>query len=132
VFWLFSFYKRPRRIFYCHFPDALLTKRDSLAKKAYRLLVDGLERWSMGFADRIYVNSKFTKAICENTFPSLAKSIRFNVLYPTLITGSLDEADPVSTDIPEQFKYVFLSINRYEIKKNVMLAVQAFGKQLHL
>lgn len=123
---------RPKRIFYCHFPDLLLTKRETFAKKAYRLVVDNLERWSISFADKIYVNSKFTKSICEETFPSLARSTQLNVLYPTLQTDSLDNAEIVSSDIPEKFKYVFLSINRYEIKKNILLAVEAFSKNLTL
>ncbi|KAI6191309.1 Alpha-1,3/1,6-mannosyltransferase ALG2 [Aphelenchoides bicaudatus] len=132
VFWFFSFVTRPQRIFYCHFPDLLLTKRDSVAKKAYRLLVDNLERWSMSFADKIYVNSKFTKSICEDTFPALANSTQLNVLYPTLRTDSLDNAKSVSADIPDKFKYIFLSINRYEIKKNVLLAIQALDELRNL
>jgi alpha-1,3/alpha-1,6-mannosyltransferase len=107
----------------------LLTKRDSVAKKAYRLLVDNLERWSMSFADKIFVNSRFTKSICEETFPSLANSAQLTVLYPTLRTDSLDKAAQVSADIPNKFKHVFLSINRYETKKNVLLAIQALGKK---
>lgn len=90
-------------------------------------MVDNLERWSMSFADKIYVNSRFTKSICEDIFPSLASSVRLNVLYPTLRTDSLDKAVPVSSDIPKKFKHIFLSINRYEIKKNILLAIQALG-----
>jgi glycosyltransferase involved in cell wall biosynthesis len=82
----------------------------------------------MTFADKIYVNSRFTKSICQGAFPSLANSIQLSVLYPTLRTESLDKAARVSADIPDKFKYVFLSINRYEIKKNVLLAIQAFGE----
>lgn len=81
----------------------------------------------MTFADKIYVNSRFTKSICEKTFPSLSKSIPLDVLYPTLRTDSLDDVNPVSADIPEKFRYVFLSINRYEVKKNILLAIQGFG-----
>jgi alpha-1,3/alpha-1,6-mannosyltransferase len=91
------------------------------------LLVDNLERWSMTFANKVYVNSNFTKSICEETFPSLAASTQLNVLYPTLRTDSLDNSESVSADIPNKFKYIFLSINRYEIKKNILLAVQALG-----
>jgi alpha-1,3/alpha-1,6-mannosyltransferase len=127
IFWCLSFISRPKRIFYCHFPDSLLTKRDSFAKKTYRILVDGLERWSIGLADKIYVNSDFTKGICEREFPSLAKHNQLDILYPTLRTDSLDNAEIVDSGIPNKFKYIFLSINRYEIKKNILLAIQAFG-----
>jgi alpha-1,3/alpha-1,6-mannosyltransferase len=34
--------------FYCHFPDKLLTKRESLLKKIYRLPVDFVEEITTG------------------------------------------------------------------------------------
>jgi alpha-1,3/alpha-1,6-mannosyltransferase len=102
----------------------LLTKRETAAKKVYRLFVDFLERWSIGFADKIYVNSKFTKSICEENFPALSQ---LDVLCPTLRTDSLENAERIAAEIPSKFEYVFLSINRYEIKKNILLAVHALG-----
>ena len=47
-------------IFYCHFPDMLLTKRQSFLKSMYRLPLDYLEEKTTGMADCILVNSKFT------------------------------------------------------------------------
>ena len=47
-------------LFYCHFPDMLLTKRESLLKKWYRAPIDWLEEKTTGMADCILVNSKFT------------------------------------------------------------------------
>lgn len=35
-----------RVLFYCHFPDKLLTHRDGLLKRAYRYPVDLLEEWT--------------------------------------------------------------------------------------
>lgn len=49
-----------KTIFYCHFPDQLLTERKSLLKKLYRLPIDWLEEKTTSMADRILVNSKFT------------------------------------------------------------------------
>lgn len=47
-------------LFYCHFPDMLLTKRDSFLKKIYRAPIDWLEEKTTGMADMVLVNSKFT------------------------------------------------------------------------
>ena len=47
-------------IFYCHFPDMLLTKRQSFLKKLYRGPIDYVEEKTTGMADTILVNSKFT------------------------------------------------------------------------
>ena len=49
-----------RIIFYCHFPDMLLTKRESVMKKLYRAPIDWLEERTTGMAHCILVNSKFT------------------------------------------------------------------------
>lgn len=38
--------------FYCHFPDKLLTKRESLLKKLYRLPVDFIEELTTGTTTR--------------------------------------------------------------------------------
>lgn len=51
---------RAKIIFYCHFPDMLLTKRESFAKKMYRKPLDWLEECTTGMANCILVNSKFT------------------------------------------------------------------------
>ena len=47
-------------LFYCHFPDMLLTQRKSTLKNLYRAPIDWLEEKSTGMADRVLVNSKFT------------------------------------------------------------------------
>ncbi len=47
-------------VFYCHFPDQLLTIRTSVWKKVYRGPIDWVEEWSTGMAHCILVNSQFT------------------------------------------------------------------------
>lgn len=49
-------------IFYCHFPDMLLTHRKGFLKKIYRVPIDRLEEWTTGQAHCVLVNSKFTGA----------------------------------------------------------------------
>jgi len=82
-------------IFYCHFPDKLLTrdtvngisiavtnsKQFSLKtflQSQYRKLLDTIEEWSMSFADLILVNSNFTKSEALRVFPTLAKKCLYN------------------------------------------------------
>ncbi len=121
---------RAKVLFYCHFPDQLLTKRESWLKKAYRWPIDSLEEKTTGMADEVLVNSKFTAGVFHSTFKSLAH-ITPTVLYPSLNFTSFDQpASPLEDVIPPQIEHVFLSINRYERKKNLPLAVRAFASLL--
>ncbi|KAK0740605.1 hypothetical protein B0T18DRAFT_449188 [Schizothecium vesticola] len=88
-------------LFYCHFPDLLLARgRSSRLKRLYRLPFDLLEEHSMRSAAAIAVNSSFTKSIVTRTWPSLAASHPLRIL---------------------------LSINRFERKKDIGLALRAFA-----
>lgn len=112
-------------IFYCHFPDQLLTKRDSFLKKIYRYPIDYLEEWTTGFANIILVNSHFTDEIFHKTFKSLA-NISTEILYPCLNLENFDKYQSNNIDrLLTDTKTIFLSINRYERKKNLSLAIQA-------
>ena len=73
-------------IFYCHYPDLLLsTDRSSLLKRLYRAPLDWLEQWTTGLADILLVNSNFTKEVFRSTFPRL-NQVEPAVLYPSLST----------------------------------------------
>lgn len=114
-------------LFYCHFPDQLLTERRSLLKRLYRAPIDRLEEFTTGLADLIVVNSKFTADIFKQTFPNLAE-IQTDVLYPSLNTSTFDKkVKDLDGLIPEHRRFLFLSINRYERKKNLPLALQALA-----
>lgn len=115
-------------LFYCHFPDLLLARRTSTLKKLYRLPFDALEQWSMGFAQSICVNSQFTKGIVEQTWPRLKEQVKMSVVYPcvdteNIVDGEVNERyDAVMDD-----KKIILSINRFERKKDIGLAIKAFA-----
>lgn len=114
-------------LFYCHFPDQLLTERCSLLKRLYRAPIDRLEEFTTGMADLVVVNSKFTANIFKQTFPNLA-AIQTDVLYPSLNTSTFNQqVDDLDGLIPEHRRFLFLSINRYEKKKNLPLALQALA-----
>lgn len=40
-------------LFYCHFPDQLLTQRESVLKRLYRAPIDWLEERTTGMADMV-------------------------------------------------------------------------------
>jgi len=118
---------RAKVLFYCHFPDQLLTKRDSTLKYLYRLPIDWLEEVSTGLAHVVVVNSKFTAAVFRQTFPTL-RSLDPEVLYPSLVFDNfLHPADPPIGDLLPAFKTLFLSINRFERKKNLPLALESLA-----
>ncbi|CAK7206847.1 Alpha-1,3-mannosyltransferase-like protein [Sporothrix eucalyptigena] len=131
--------------FYCHFPDLLLAKgRQKWWKRLYRVPFDALEQWSMGFADAVAVNSRFTKSVVTATWPRLAAKVGANdtktendddkglrVVYPCIdlkqedaVERSRDGDEPV--DLWKGLPFV-LSINRFERKKDIGLAIRAFA-----
>ncbi|KAF9564977.1 Alpha-1,3-mannosyltransferase-like protein [Mortierella alpina] len=83
-------------------------------------------------ADTIVVNSKFTANIFKESFKMLRQSP--DVLYPSIQFDKFDRA--VDMSLPEvqvlraDDKITFLSINRYEEKKDIDLALHAFARLL--
>lgn len=116
-------------IFYCHFPDLLLAKHTSWLRRLYRKPIDWLEEKTTGMADYVLVNSKFTASIFASTFTTLhAKGIRPEVLYPAVNVDQFPINASSSLTTQER---IFLSINRFERKKNIGLAISAFSLLLH-
>lgn len=123
---------KPKIIFYCHFPDQLLSKREGVLKKFYRAPINFLEEITIGMADVKLVNSKFTLKVFRETFKRLDAVIP-EVLYPSLNTDYFDKmeaknaVEPVALPLTLPLNtFVFLDINRYERKKNHALAIKAF------
>lgn len=113
----------PRVIFYCHFPDKLLAKQGGILKTLYRWPFDWLESWSTGCSDTIVVNSNFTKGIFKQAFPRLSHR-QPGVVYPCVDTTNLPESQKQPL---WKGKKLFISINRFERKKDVGLAIRAFA-----
>ncbi|KAH7179502.1 uncharacterized protein B0J16DRAFT_374525 [Fusarium flagelliforme] len=115
-------------LFYCHFPDLLLAQgRESALKRLYRRPFDWLEEWTMGFASAVAVNSGFTKGIVNQTWPNLKKRTETKVVYPCVDTEVKEKEDVGDGDIPFKGEKVILSINRFERKKDIGLAIKAFA-----
>ncbi|TIA90544.1 hypothetical protein E3P99_01533 [Wallemia hederae] len=124
-------------VFYCHFPDKLLASGEiapvsgdgmtvypahmSRLKQLYRIPIDTFEEFSTGDSDALIANSKFTSNVIKNTFTTIKQS-------PVVIYPSVDTSDLTSTSVDLNNTRLFLSINRFEPKKNVTLAIEAYAK----
>ncbi|CAK8689685.1 unnamed protein product [Clavelina lepadiformis] len=117
-------------VFYCHFPDKLLTKRETFLKWLYRKPLDWLEEKTTGMAHLLLVNSHFTAKTFRTAFLSL-KKMETHVLHPSLNTANFDRALQHPAKLlepkipPSSRRFMFLSINRFERKKNLALAIRA-------
>ncbi|MCJ1472514.1 Alpha-1,3-mannosyltransferase-like protein [Lambiella insularis] len=122
-----------RILFYCHFPDLLLVQqRQRWMMRLWRLPFDWLEGWSMKGADRVVVNSEFTKGVVKSVWHGLGGNQGVGVVYPCVNTGKqTHETEEIDAAETVQRKplctKVILSINRFERKKDVGLAIKAFA-----
>ncbi|CAG4955224.1 unnamed protein product [Parnassius apollo] len=122
-----------RVVFYCHHPDKLLTSEGGFFKKIYRAPLNWLEELTTARADKVLVNSKYTARVYQDAFQKI-KDIP-DICYPsinteffnTTVPKPLKEVVPVGLD-----KFIFLSINRYERKKNLQLALRALEHLKHI
>ncbi|KJZ72733.1 Alpha-1,3 alg-2 [Hirsutella minnesotensis 3608] len=117
-------------LFYCHFPDLLLVqgRQRSRLKRIYRLPFDWIEQWSMGFSQAIAVNSNFTRSVVDATWPSLKTMTDIKVVYPCVDTQApIDESQPSWAKVLGGHQKILLSINRFERKKDIGLALKAFA-----
>lgn len=142
-------------IYYCHFPDKLLTRTtvngdivaqpnipqkrfQNFAAGVYRTVMDRLEEWTMSYADLICVNSNFTKEEVLRVFPALCDKISnsspyLQVLYPAIDLSKFIEPDfdwkgrLVETNKTDEIKAPIVSLNRFERKKNIEVLLHAYA-----
>ncbi|KAJ1630994.1 hypothetical protein T492DRAFT_998819 [Pavlovales sp. CCMP2436] len=124
-----------RVVFYCHFPDKLLVqqRRPSAWQALYRLPFDALEEATTGCAHAVLVNSAFTRGVYARAFPLLRRARPPPaVLYPCIDVERQQPLPPpavatarASSPAGALAVVSFLSLNRYERKKNVALALRA-------
>ncbi|KAI4727585.1 mannosyltransferase [Aureobasidium sp. EXF-10728] len=114
-------------LFYCHFPDQLLALKGegalAVLKKGYRVPFNAIESWSTASSHAIVVNSRFTGGMVKHVFPRLA-SRELKVVYPCVDTST---ASQLQRKPMWPGRNLILSINRFEKKKDVALAVKAFA-----
>lgn len=113
-------------VFYCHYPDRLLTpymSRASLAYRMYRQPIDRLEARGLLAADRVVVNSAFTATKVREAFPELWDSV-LTVVHPGVLVRDRRPNTPIPTDPAE---IVLLSVSRFDPRKELELAIAAFA-----
>ena len=116
-------------LFYCHFPDKLLvTRARSALTRAYRLPLDWLEEATTGCADVIAVNSHFTARIFRESFARVGARRAVEVLYPAINFSAFEGASdaPAGGGGGGGRRHI-VSLNRFERKKNVALAIEALA-----
>jgi alpha-1,3/alpha-1,6-mannosyltransferase len=135
---LLRWFKRVPVLFYCHFPDKLLSvDRQSLLKRLYRAPIDWLEERTTAAADVIFANSDFTRRTVAREFRSI-DAARVHVLYPGVNLARYDApvADAnvrsaVSRAVADAKRDggapLLLSINRFERKKQLQVAIEALA-----
>ena len=138
-------------LFYCHFPDQLCDpsrttqQKRGLLHRLYRTTFDLVESWTMNVADSIVSNSEFSRNTTVATFPRLSKRIQIprDIFYPPISIATITREpraaaqpsgnpfqNPVETDLRSMLQsptLAVVSINRYERKKNILLALQSFA-----
>lgn len=115
-------------IYYCHYPDMLLTPVRKVIYSLYRYPIDRMEELGLGMADCILVNSEFTAGVLRRTFPRLDTK-RVDILYPgvDLYRYSGDMTKPASLpEATDADSKIVLSLNRYNPGKNLNLAIESF------
>ena len=128
-------WKDTRILFYCHFPDLLLVQgRKKWWKRIWRIGFDWLEGVGMRRADRILVNSGFTKGVVEQVWEGLGEAKGLGIVYPCVDIeqhGKKSHKEEQSASAGEEEmwkdKKLILSINRFEKKKNIELAIRAYA-----
>ena len=111
----------PPIVFYCHFPDLLLTRPRGGWYGWYRMPVDRWEVAGMNAADRLLANSDFTVAAARAAFPHLRAAPE--VLHPGV------DVDQYPTDAAGPgASHTLVAIGRITPEKNFDLALAAYAE----
>lgn len=122
-------------VFYCHFPDLLLAPKGRGLSSLYRAPLDWWEQLTTGAAHAVCVNSNFTRGVYRRTFTRLAKEKGTigspDVLWPPINVSAYLAYDGPSAEakkvLPSNATTLYVSLNRYERKKNIARAIEAFA-----
>lgn len=112
---------RARVLYYCHYPDRLLTPHRRFPYRLYRLPFDELERAGTARADAILVNSLFTARTFLETFADRVPRPR--VLYPGVDLAEFSGPTIRKASSPLRL----LSLNRFDPGKNLELAIECLA-----
>jgi len=108
-------------VFYCHFPDLLLTPPRTGWYRWYRVPFDRWEAAATEMADRVFVNSRFTAAALRGAFPRLRAVPE--VLHPGVDVDR--HTDPAASSPGASSSIV--AVSRFSPDKNLLLALEAYA-----
>lgn len=106
-------------VFYCHYPDRLLTPRRRGLYRWYRAPIDALEAAGTARAATVLVNSRYTAEVFARTYPHIAETPE--VVYPGVNTERWTPGQA-----PPGGRTTMVSVARFERSKNAALAIAAF------
>ena len=120
--------RRTRRpvLYYCHFPDVLLTSQDARGSAWYRWYrrgVDASEAAGVRAADRVLVNSAFTAGVVRGWLPDLPDD-RLQIVHPGVPVRSAT-VSPIPCGPADTIRII--SISRFDPRKNQPLAIEALA-----
>jgi len=81
----------------------------------------------MGFADSVAVNSGFTKSVVRRVWPELGRSKDLQIVYPCVDVREKTFEEEEGIVSAWHDKGILLSINRFERKKDIGLAIKAYA-----
>uniref|UniRef100_A0A7E4UTS7 Alpha-1,3/1,6-mannosyltransferase ALG2 n=1 Tax=Panagrellus redivivus TaxID=6233 RepID=A0A7E4UTS7_PANRE len=114
-------------LFYCHFPQQLVTPSRFFLYRWYSNLIGLIEAKLYESADVIMVNSKFTATNFAEVMPSISTN-KIRVVYPPCDVDSLTVLGGTAISRmqrPPNPQYVFLSMNRFWPEKRLDIIVEA-------
>jgi alpha-1,3/alpha-1,6-mannosyltransferase len=114
-------------LFYCHFPQQLVTPARFFLYRWYSALVGLIEAKLYESADVVMVNSKFTAKTFKSVMPSVP-SHKVQVVYPPCNVDSLSVgmSQAISRKVrPQNERFIFLSMNRFWPEKRLDIIVEA-------
>ncbi|KAF8819872.1 glycosyltransferase, group 1 family protein [Cardiosporidium cionae] len=107
-------------VFYCHFPDALLSNRNTTSSfyKFYRFVLDALEKKTMGLELSV-----------EILYPPVDIQ-KLQILRQRVEKTSISDLKAIQPWMVQT--NFFFSLNRFERKKNIKLAIEAFHQSIQV
>uniref|UniRef100_A0A915N1Q8 Alpha-1,3/1,6-mannosyltransferase ALG2 n=1 Tax=Meloidogyne javanica TaxID=6303 RepID=A0A915N1Q8_MELJA len=113
-------------MFYCHFPQQLVTPNRFFLYRWYSACMGLIEAHMCEYADMVIVNSEFTSKNFQAVMPSIPKE-KLRVIYPPCDVDSLSVVSrPISRKhrMPNE-RYLFLSMNRFWPEKRLDIILDA-------
>lgn len=112
-----------RVVYYCHYPDRLLTPSRRGLYQLYRAPIDRMELKGLASCHHILVNSRFTATAFRRVFPELA-SRPVDVVYPGIDVASFDWIEPLPEDPRSVPHLEILVLGRFHPDKNLLMAIE--------